>query len=250
MFILLVQSPAAAPPPTRRRRSRQRNPLLFLSIPNQEPEDSEYPQSVSITTPQPAHGDRWPLIVLVTLSVFFIAYLTAIHPWFMNWGATEGEQEMSLPGDQVMNTGRHRFTRAISIDAPPSVVWPWMVQMGQERAGFYSNTWLENMFGLNIHTPDEINPNWQKRKVGDLVLLAPRDFLGGYFPEFTQTRVLGIEAEHWIAYPPFHFVLQPIGKSESRLLIRESIPVTWFDRILTPLFCDPFLFVLQARMLR
>lgn len=157
---------------------------------------------------------------------------------------------MSLPGDLAMNIGRHRFTRAISVDAPPPTVWRWIAQMGQDRAGFYSNTWLQNMFGLNIHTADEIVPGWQKPKVGDLVLLAPRDYLGGHFSEFTETRIVGMETEHWIAFPPFHFALQSFGQNGTRLLIRESRPDSWVDRFLNALFWDPFHFIMEARMLR
>jgi hypothetical protein len=248
MIILLVQLPAA-PPPIRRQRPHRRRRMLFLSV-SEPADDAHALQSAAGETSAPAPPSRRPRISFLILALLFIVYLAGIHPWFMNWGATEDEQSMSLPGDRALDIGRHRFTRAISIDAPPSTVWPWIAQMGQERAGFYSNTWLENMFGLNIHTPDGINPIWQQHQVGDLVFLGPRDFLGGQLSQFTETRVVGMEAGHWIAYPPFHFVLHQVGKNGTRLLIRESLPASRFDRLLNALFLDPFHFIMEARMLR
>jgi hypothetical protein len=56
--------------------------------------------------------------------------------------------------------GRTGFTRAITIRAPASAVWRWVVQIGQDRAGFYSNTWLENLTGADIHNADAIHPEW------------------------------------------------------------------------------------------
>jgi hypothetical protein len=97
----------------------------------------------------------------------------------MNWGATADEQRMTLPGDELLPDPSARFTRAITIHAPQSRVWPWIVQIGQDRAGFYSNTWLENLTGADIHNADAIHPEWQRRAVGDRVPLARPDIFGG-----------------------------------------------------------------------
>src|SRR5207302_7843501 len=97
----------------------------------------------------------------------------------MNWGATPAEISMSLPGGDPSLGPDAYFTRAITIDAPPSVVWPWLVQMGQDRAGFYSNTWLENLVGADIHNASSIHSEWQHRAIGDSVPLARPDLLFG-----------------------------------------------------------------------
>lgn len=84
-------------------------------------------------------------------------YFAYRHSWFMNWGTTSAEQRMSLPGGPLLPFVSSRFTRAVTILAPPSAVWPWLLQMGQDRAGFYSNTWLENLTGSNIHNPNTVH---------------------------------------------------------------------------------------------
>jgi hypothetical protein len=60
-------------------------------------------------------------------------------------------------------------TRAIGIDAPGSAIWPWLVQMGPGRAGAYTYDWIENLFGLNMHSADRIVPEWQRLEVGDVL---------------------------------------------------------------------------------
>jgi hypothetical protein len=64
----------------------------------------------------------------------------------MRWRATNEEVRMSLPGDSVAQRANYQSTLAITVDAPPAAIWPWIVQMGQERAGFYTYTFLENLF--------------------------------------------------------------------------------------------------------
>jgi hypothetical protein len=140
------------------------------------------------------------------------------------------------------------FTRAITIDAPPAAVWPWLLAIGQDRAGFLSNDWLENLFGGDIHNADVLRPEWQQRAVGDKVPMAGTDLqrLGG---EYTLLTVRTLEPERVLADVPGRFVLLPQGDSGTRLLEREPrlIPersgVAW-------LIWDPMHFVMEQRMLR
>jgi hypothetical protein len=64
-------------------------------------------------------------------------------------GATGDEAARPLPGDDLFDAADIVATRAIGIDAPPSAIWPWLVQMGPGRAGAYTYDWIENLFGLN-----------------------------------------------------------------------------------------------------
>jgi hypothetical protein len=75
------------------------------------------------------------------------SYAFLIRPWHLHWGATDEEVKEPLPGDEVVSHPRLEATHAITIDAPASDIWPWLVQMGQNRGGFYSYTWLENLVG-------------------------------------------------------------------------------------------------------
>jgi hypothetical protein len=102
------------------------------------------------------------------------AYAKVIRPWHLRWGATDDELDMSLPGDEDA-TGRDILTtRAITIDALPEDVWPWVVQIGQRRAGMYSYGWLENLVGCKMPDVREIVPQFQEVSVGDEMWLHPK----------------------------------------------------------------------------
>jgi len=92
----------------------------------------------------------------------------------MRWGATDEEALGQLPGDELVPNSNWTTTRAISIDAPCDRVWPWIAQLGQERAGFYSFERLENLVGCRVHNVDRIVPDWQHPSVGQRVHLHPK----------------------------------------------------------------------------
>jgi hypothetical protein len=197
-----------------------------------------------------------PRSVLLILAIVWGVYLGVLHPWFMNWGSTAEERAMTLPGDTAAPSAY--FTRAITIDAPPSAVWPWLVQIGQDRAGFYSNTWLENLTGADIHNADEIRPEWQQRRVGDRVPLARPDVARALgVGEAAQVRIVALEPGRMIANIPGRFVLRPIDDHSTRLYLRERIEPTdggMAERIIGTavswLVWDPMHFVMEQRMLR
>jgi len=103
-------------------------------------------------------------------------------------------------------------THAITINAPAADVWPWLVQLGQHRGGFYSYSWLENLVGCDMHNADRIVPEWQELKVGDEVWLHPKA---------PPLRVLAIEPGRAIVLEKcWSFVLHPIDENRTRLIIR------------------------------
>ena len=104
--------------------------------------------------------------------------LLALCRTFRNWGATEAEMSVELPGDDLVSDPATSTTRAIAIDAPAVSVWPWLLQMGQDKGGMYSYDWLENLVGLHIHSADAIRPEWQQLAVGDRIRLVPNGWLG------------------------------------------------------------------------
>lgn len=97
----------------------------------------------------------------------------ALRPWFVRWGATGEELVVPLPGDRIVPFARYEATHAITIEAPVRDVWAWVVQMGQDRGGFYSYECLENLAGCDLHNADDIVPAWQERHVGDRFPLHP-----------------------------------------------------------------------------
>ena len=76
----------------------------------------------------------------------------------LTWGATDEEVARKLPGDDLLADAAVVSTRAITVDAPPAAVWPWLVQMGAGRGGAYTYDWIENLFRLEIHSADTIHP--------------------------------------------------------------------------------------------
>ena len=90
------------------------------------------------------------------------------------WGATDAEVHRSLPGDDLVPHSKGGYTHAITIHAPAARVWPWLVQMGQGRGGFYSYEFLENLVGCDIHNADRIIPEFQHLEVGDGIRLYPK----------------------------------------------------------------------------
>ena len=88
-------------------------------------------------------------------------------------GATRDEATRTLPGDELLDRLDIQADRAITIAAPPDRVWPWIAQLGQNKGGFYSFAWIENLVGCDIHNADRIVPAWQNPQVGDPFPLHP-----------------------------------------------------------------------------
>jgi hypothetical protein len=102
-----------------------------------------------------------------------IVYALFIRPWHLRWGTEPADEARPLPGDQFLPEGGTQILHAITIDAPAEAVWPWLAQIGQDRGGFYSYEWLENLAGCKMRNADRIHPEWQHRKVGETVFLHP-----------------------------------------------------------------------------
>ena len=81
----------------------------------------------------------------------------------LTWGATDGEADARLPGDELLEHADGVATRAIDIDAPAAAVWPWIAQMGPSpRGGAYTYDWIENLLGLDMHSVDAVLPEYQR----------------------------------------------------------------------------------------
>lgn len=106
------------------------------------------------------------------------ALLYAARRYYRNWGTTKEEFSMFLPGDDLVGRPAEWTTEGVWIDAPASMVWQWLVQMGQDRGGLYSYETLENIAGLSYHNADRIHPDWQRLAPGDVMRLAPKGWMG------------------------------------------------------------------------
>jgi hypothetical protein len=114
-------------------------------------------------------------------------------------------------------------TRVIAIDAPPSAVWPWLVQMGPGRGGAYTYDWIENLFGLGMHSADRVHPEWQHLEVGDTPSVKPgkepgSDAMRVRILEPDEALVSSSDDGKWV----WAFVLSPDGDG-TRLISRNRI---------------------------
>jgi hypothetical protein len=152
------------------------------------------------------------------LLVLILGYL-AIRPWHLRWGATDEDVSRAMPGD-LEHIG---WTRAVTIEATPEQIWPWLVQWGQGRGGWYSYDWLENLFGFDIHTADRILPEFQNLAVGDPICMS-KDFCPSRVTVLEPNRWLSWQAEDETGGPVWNFTfgLFPVDDSHTRLIVRES----------------------------
>jgi hypothetical protein len=105
-------------------------------------------------------------------AIAVMAYLRRVEAWSRTWGATADEIAAALPIDDLVVAGAPATTRAITVRAPIEDVWEWLVQIGQDRAGFYSYTRLENLVGARMQNADAVHADWQQRARGDTIWLA------------------------------------------------------------------------------
>jgi hypothetical protein len=102
-----------------------------------------------------------------TVAAAFL-YRRLLRRLILTWGATADEATARLPGDELLEDADGIATRAITIDAPPAAVWPWIAQMGPSpRGGAYTYDWIENLLGLNMHSADRVLPEYQHPQVGE-----------------------------------------------------------------------------------
>lgn len=187
------------------------------------------------------------LTVLVIFLCLGLIYGVIIRPWFQRWGATDAELSLSLPGDDLNLNPVYTSTRAITINAPAENIWPWLAQIGQERGGFYSYSWLENLVLADIHNADRIHPEWQSTGVGDFVRSASRK----WYPDKAGWTVAGEEPGRFFILKNWGpFFLEPIDSKSTRLILR-----TYNGKMILPLqlfwfvFIDQGHFVMEKKMM-
>jgi hypothetical protein len=157
-------------------------------------------------------------------------YLFAIRPWMLDWGSTASERRASLPGDDVSPGARYVTTRAATVAATPDRIWPWLVQMGQDRAGFYTHNWVERLLGSGIKDVDELHDEWQHLATGDL--MRTNHDIGG---KAMGWPVAEVDPDHALVVRSkgmpvgtYAFVLGPLDDDRTRLVVRDR--ATWRAR--------------------
>jgi hypothetical protein len=169
------------------------------------------------------HAPRIAIVALASATAVVAAvYGRVVRPRISRWGATDDEVHRPLPGDELRSSYRDRpiSTRAITIDAPPDEVWPWLVQMGSGRAGFYTHEWVERLLFVTYadgHSATRIHPEWQELDVGDKVPYSRFNTVDVTMVDRPRCLIAG----EWL-------VLEPLaGGSRTRLMARTR--GGWFE---------------------
>ncbi len=130
-------------------------------------------------------GRRIVVAAIGSLLLALAGYVRIVRPWTMRWGATDEEATRPMPGDGVVGRADYNATRAITINAAPEDVWPWLVQIGSGRGGWYSYDRLDNGGAAST---TEILPQFQALAVGQLVPMIPGDEVGVWVKELEPGR--------------------------------------------------------------
>ena len=177
-----------------------------------------------------------------------MSYLLLFRHWCLTWGARDDEVARKLPGDELLPDAGLVTTRAITIDAPPDAIWPWLAQMGSGRGGAYTYDWIQNLLGLNMHSADEILPQYQDIKVGDELPMGPgRPAMKVEVLDRPRTLAVRIADMNWV----WIFALAPEDGS-TRLISRNRVRTSALppvSRLLYPLFMEPGSLIMERKML-
>lgn len=198
----------------------------------------------------------------LALGAAALGYARYLRPRHLRWGATDEEVNGVWPGDEVSPGATSVNTHAITINAPKDAVWPWIVQIGQDRAGFYSYSWLENMVGASIHNIDRIVPEFQDRKVGDTMWLAPKHRYAGQ-ARLVVARLDPGEAmvlvspddydrlfDGGLAKGTWSFILKAIDENTTRFIMRgRGRPIGALEQVIDKTVFEPAHFIMERRMM-
>ena len=174
---------------------------------------------------------RSKLAVGAITSLVAATYALILRRWMLTWGSTSVEQVKPLPGDDIEPDADYITTRAASIRASSAAVWPWLVQMGQDRAGFYTHNWVERLLRSGIPDTAEIRPEWQHLEVGDLVR-TNRDIgskpMGWPVAAVDPERSLVLRSKS-MPVGTYAFIIDPIDDCDCRLIVRDRARWKWWE---------------------
>ena len=180
---------------------------------------------------------------LIFYTLIVIIYWGFIRSQNNNWGATSVEINMKFPITENISSNRIVSTRSININVSREKIWPWIAQTGQNRGGFNSYYWLENLFAAKMVNADSVHPEWQSPSVGDTVYYGINE---GYaivtFAKFNEYYSLG----GWTFY------LQKIDTANTRLIIRYPSMEIKQSKFITAYYYalfEPLHFIMESGMM-
>ena len=166
---------------------------------------------------------RAALGALPIVGIGVSVYLQLIRPWQLRWGATDDEVRRAMPGDELVARPTFNATRAVTVQAPPSIIWPWILQIGFGKAGWYSYDLLDN---LGRPSARRIIPELQDLQPGDIVPMSPNGKQG--------MRVLSVDAPTSMVWgepgaTTWAWQLDETTSGTTRLVTRVRARYRWFS---------------------
>jgi len=183
--------------------------------------------------------------VFASIGAAALLYRLLLRRSMLNWGATDAEANARLPGDELLEQADGVATRAITIDAPASAVWPWVAQMGPSpRGGAYTYDWIENLLGLDMHSADRVLPEYQQPQVGDALGYGKNRMR---FERIEPRRVLATRSEdgNWA----WSLVLDE-HDGKTRLISRNRFRLPSLTAKIGMIPMEPGSLVMEQKMLR
>lgn len=163
-------------------------------------------------------------VIASILLILVLFYLALFRPWQLRWGATDDEIKRSMLGDDIVGKPSFNATRAVTINAPAENIYPWIVQMGINRAGWYSYDLLDN---LGRRSAGSILLEHQNIQVGDLIPISPDGKEGLWVKDFRNNEwmlwwdKMGDNSWVWEIYSE--------GEAHSRLVTRVRVKYRWLS---------------------
>ncbi len=164
------------------------------------------------------------ITISISLIVLVFLYLVFFRPWQLRWGATDAEVKRSMPGDEIVSQPSFNATRAVTIHAPAQNIYPWIVQMGVSRAGWYSYDLLDN---VGRRSAERILLEHQNIQIGDLIPISPDGKQGMWVKYFRKNK--------WILWwdkkgdTTWVWEIHPEGENQFRLITRVRVKYRLFS---------------------
>ncbi len=172
-------------------------------------------------------------------------YRSFLRRPILTWGATQDEAQARLPGDELLEDADGVATRAITVNAPPAAVWPWIAQMGPSpRGGAYTYDWIENLLGLHMHSVDHVLPEFQHPQVGEGFGYGPNEMS---FKRVEPEHVLAAQSAdgNWV----WTFVIQQTPDGSTRLISRNRFRLPKLKDKVGMIPMEPASLLMERKML-
>lgn len=167
--------------------------------------------------------------IIASLIIIFVILIILLTPWMDRWRTTTEERSMELPGDKYNSSPSRVANRAVTINASAVKIYPWIVQIGADKSGMYSYTWLERLVGCKMAKDETIHPEWQNLAAGDEMKMCTGDTAP---PPYIVIETLPDQAviyghkegDAWVDV--WQFVLVPQSDGTTRLITRTRTNMT------------------------